>query len=223
MADPPLVHSAIPARSGPGPHAGLLLLHGLGSNEMDMHTMAGQLADPRVVIVSARAPFATPWGGYAWYDIAEHDPGYTGTQRIGASIDLLRRFLDTLVSDYSVDPRRLYVGGFSQGGAMSAALALLEPERVAGAIILSGFLPIHANLPYRPRDAAGHPIFQAHGTMDQVVSITYGRMTRDYLTNETAVSLTYHEYPMGHEVCLAELQDLRSWMDGVLVSQENPV
>ncbi len=216
-----LTHRALPARAGSGPHPCLLLLHGLGSNELDLLSMAPEL-DPRVFTISARAPFAYRWGGYMWYDLEQHGPGL-GSASIERGLDLLRRFVGEVVEAYPVDPKRLYVGGFSMGAAMAGALALLEPETISGALMTSGYLPPDQRRRYRGQDAAGHPIFQAHGTYDPVVPIDVGRRTRDYL-QRSPVDLTYREYPIGHEVSLDELRDIAAWLSDVLDGhQSKPV
>jgi phospholipase/carboxylesterase len=196
------------------------LLHGLGSDELDLYAIATQL-DTRVFAISARAPNAYQWGGYMWYDLAE-GPGLGGAG-IQGSLDLLRSFLDEIVERYPVDAQRLFVGGFSMGAAMAGALALLEPERVRGAAMISGYLPPPApQHPYRPEAAAGHPIFQSHGTLDRVIPLQYARHTRDYLQS-TQIDLTYREYPIGHEVSLEELRDLEAWIERQVLGERDSV
>jgi phospholipase/carboxylesterase len=97
------------------------------------------------------------------------------------------------------------------GGAMTAAAILTMPEQVRGGLILSGYLPIHSNLEFKPEKAAGHPVFEAHGTLDRVLPIELGRMTRDYFA-KTPVDLTYREYAIAHEVSTEELAGAREWM-----------
>lgn len=98
---------------------------------------------------------------------------------------------------------------------MAGAMALLFPDRIAGAIMVSGFLPPDASGRYRTGEAAGHPFFQAHGTMDPVVPLAYAQMTRAYL-RATPVDLTYQEYPTGHTVTPEELLDLGVWFSNIL-------
>jgi phospholipase/carboxylesterase len=187
---------------------------------MDLHMVATQL-DTRIFAISARAPQPYPWGGYMWYDLDE-GPGLGGAG-IEASLDLLRSFIGEIVENYPIIPRRLYVGGFSMGAAMAGALALLEPERVAGAVMISGYLPPPApDRQYRTADAKGHPFFQAHGTLDGVVSIEYARQTRDFL-QRSPVDLTYREYPIGHEVSYEELMDLAAWVQERILGKPGSV
>lgn len=218
MVEHALAHRTLPARNGEAPHPGLLLLHGRGTDEDDLLPLAQQL-DPRLFTVSARAPFPFPWGGNAWYGLDPRGVGFPDQQTLDGSLERLDRFLDEIVREYPIDPSRLYAGGFSMGAAMSATLALLYAERVAGAATLSGYLPTQNSLPFRPESAAGHPIFEAHGTLDDVIPVSWGRATRDALVR-MPVDLTYREYPMGHEISGEELRDLQTWITGVLDGRE---
>lgn len=215
-----LIHRTRPATAGKGPYPGLVLLHGLGSNELDLHMISQQL-DPRIFAISARAPLENPWGGYMWYDLAE-GPGLGG-RSIESGLERLQRFLDEVLQTYPIDPSRLCTGGFSMGAAMAGAVALLRPDRVTGAVMISGYLPPPSRERHYPSSgAAGHAFFQSHGTFDRVVSIDDARRTRDFLVQH-GVALTYREYPIGHEVSLEELRELASWLDSTFVTPRDSV
>jgi phospholipase/carboxylesterase len=211
----PLVYVVRPASAGRPPHPAIVLLHGLGSSEGDMHLMA-QALQPEFYAVSVRAPIPAAWGGYMWYDLDE-GPGLGGPS-IGATLETLGEFISGLADHFPVDPRRVYLGGFSQGAAMAGAAALLFPDLVMGAIMISGYLPPPGERhSYPPGSGAGRPFFQAHGTRDEVVPVLYARQTRDFL-RAIGADLSYHEYPIGHEVSAEELADLQGWMSAVLAT-----
>lgn len=210
----PLNYQTLLPRSGTGPHPALILFHGRGADEHDLLPLAAEL-DPRLLVVSVRAPFRFPGAGFAWYGLDPQGVGSPDAGSLHVSIGLLDRLLRELPNAYPIDARRVYTGGFSMGAVMAGTLGLLYPDRVAGSILLSGYLPLQAGLPFRPGDAAGHPFFEAHGRADQVIPVSFGRETRDYLA-ATPVELTYVEYPAGHEITLPELRDLSEWLAGVL-------
>jgi phospholipase/carboxylesterase len=111
---------------------------------------------------------------------------------------------------------QMYLLGFSQGAMMSGALLMTQPEAFAGAVLLSGYLPLEQGLPVRREALAGKPVFWGHGTADQMLPIRHGREARDFL-QAAGVDLSYHEYPMAHQISQRERQDVAEWLSGRLV------
>ncbi len=60
-------------------------------------------------------------------------------------------------------------------------------------------------------ELSGFPFLVVHGTADMVLPITHGRASRELLSS-LPVDLTYHEYPMGHEVNQESLSDVTTWL-----------
>ena len=203
----PLVQVSQAAREGKGPHPCLVLLHGRGSHEQDLMGLAPHL-DPRFYLVSVRAPYA--WmGGYRWVD---QDDEARQKETFRASLDHLTALLDELPTRYPIDPARRFLLGFSQGAMMSTALVLASPEKIAGALLLSGLLPNTELLAVRTEAVKDKPAFVAHGTNDSLLPAARGRPVRDALISH-GVSVTYHEYPMDHQIVFEELQDIQRWLD----------
>lgn len=210
--DASLTHRvALPRAASEGPAPGLLLLHGRGADEEDLLSLASAL-DPRLLVVAARAPFQLG-SGYHWYDLLAI--GRPEPESFGGSRELLGRFLDEIVGGYNIDPVRLYVLGFSQGAMMSGSLLLMQPESIAGAVLLSGYLPSQAGLTIDPTRVRGKPVFVRHGTRDDVIPVDFGRESRDYLSSAGA-ALDYGEYPIGHQISDLELHDVAAWLTGRL-------
>jgi phospholipase/carboxylesterase len=195
-----------------GPPPLLILLHGYGSNERDLIGLAPYL-DPRFQIVSARAPQMLMPDGYAWFEL-----GWTATditinfQQAEQSRALLIDFIAEALAAYGGDPARVYLLGFSQGAIMSASVALIEPELIAGTVLMSGRIPDEI----RPQIAAterlaGKPFLVVHGVADTVLPIRNGRASRAILAT-LPVALTYQEYAMAHEVSAQSLADVAAWL-----------
>jgi len=195
-----------------GPPPLLLLLHGLGSNERDLVGLAPYL-DPRFQIVSLRAPHSLMPDGYAWFEL-----GWTANdvminfQQAEQSRVLLVGFIAEALAAYGGDPARVYLLGFSQGAIMSASVALIEPELIAGTVLMSGRIPEEI----RPQIAAterlaGKPFLVVHGAADTVLPIQNGRASRAILAT-LPVALTYQEYAMAHEVSAQSLADVAAWL-----------
>ena len=201
-----------PAAARDGPPPMLVLLHGVGSNERSMARLAPAF-DPRLLVISARSPIELGPDSFAWFhvqftpqgnviDAAEAEAGW---KRVAA-------FVDEAVAAYGADPERVFLGGFSQGAIMSLAALLTAPEKLAGAIAMSGrllpeVLP-HAASPERLR---GKPVLIVHGTDDEKLGIHYARSARETLS-QLPLALDYHELPMGHAVTAETLAVVTSWI-----------
>ena len=190
----------------------LLLLHGFGSNEHDLFGLAPFL-DERFLIISARAPNTLGPESYAWFELDFTAQGpIINPEQAEISRKTLITFLNEAVTAYGTDPERVYLMGFSQGAIMSASVALTQPELVAGVVMMSGrILPEIHPLIASKEELAGLPFIVVHGTADTVLSITYGRASRELLSS-LPVELTYHEYSMGHEVSQESLKAVTTWL-----------
>lgn len=208
----PLVHLARRPPGTASPPPMLILLHGYGSNEQDLFGLVPYL-DERLLIVSARAPYTLMPGMYGWFtlDITPRGIG-VDPDEAEASRQQVAAFVEQAAAVYGADPARVILSGFSQGGMMAAAVALTRPELLAGAMVLSGMVP-HELLPQiaPPEQLAGKPFLVQHGTYDPVLPVQLGRAGRDLLQT-LPVALTYHEYPIAHEISLESLNDMRAWL-----------
>jgi phospholipase/carboxylesterase len=190
----------------------LLLLHGIGSNEHDLFALATYL-DQRFLILSARAPITLMPGSYAWF----HADLTAGTPHINpveaeSSRRAILEFIDEAVDAYTADRNRVYLMGFSQGAIMSMSVMLTRPEALAGVIAMSGrILPEVRPLTVAHEKLTGFPVMVVHGVYDEVLTISYGRASREYLST-LPVNLTYREYPMGHQISEESLGDARAWL-----------
>ncbi len=208
----PLVHLVRQPLMVAGAPPLLLLLHGVGSNEHDLFELAPFL-DKRFLIISVRAPNTLGSGSYAWFEVNFTPQGpVIHPEQAEASRETLITFIKEAITTYSADPKRVYLMGFSQGAIMSASVALTRPELVAGAALMSGrILPEIQPLIASHEELSGFPFLVVHGTADMVLPISYGRASREILSS-LPVDLTYHEYPMGHEVSQTSLRDVTAWL-----------
>ena len=209
-----LTHISRPPReTGDGPAPALLLLHGVGSNEKDLISLAPYL-DLRLHILSARAPFEMGPQMFGWYTIQWMPNGDFRINEAEArqSLETLNTFLDEIVRAYDLDPKRLFLGGFSQGAIMSSALLLTSPEKIAGIVAMSGRWPAPVEAE-RALDEhlAGKPVLVMHGLYDPTIPIRYGREMRDKFA-ALPIDLTYREYPIQHSVSMEGLQLAASWL-----------
>ncbi|HYF59372.1 MAG TPA: alpha/beta hydrolase [Burkholderiaceae bacterium] len=216
--------TAIEIETGPAPAASVVVLHGLGADGRDFVPIASELdlsAVGPVRWVFPHAPMrpVTINGGHvmrAWYDIVVSD---LGRREDEAGLRASRDAVDALIArerSRGVESRRIVVAGFSQGCAMALMTGLRHPERLAGIVGLSGYLPIAATTAGERSEAnRDTPVFLAHGSRDPVVAIERGRASRDAL-EALGHPVEWHEYPIEHTVSLPELMELRAFLLRVL-------
>ena len=199
------------------PEGALVLLHGRGTDENDLHPLLDVLdPDRRLVGVTPRAPLALPPGGWHWYVVRQ--VGYPDPETFFGSYALLAEWLDALPDATGVPWERTVLGGFSQGTAMSYALALGDGRpRPAGLIALSGFIPEVAGFDVNVENARGLPVAIGHGSHDPVIGVEFGREARARL-EEAGAPITYRESPMAHSVDPGFLQELAGWTRDAVAS-----
>ena len=188
----------------------IILLHGVGSNEQDLFSLANQLPQDFFVI-SPRGQFSLGAGRYAWYhvDFSTGKPVYNAVQE-GSSREIIRKFISEVKEKYHLD--EVYLGGFSQGAIMSYSIGLMHPNKVHGVIALSGRI-LEEMKPLIKKDNSLQKlkVFVAHGLHDNTLSIHYAKQAKEYLET-LGVQLSYHEYPIGHQMTDDVLQNLTDWL-----------
>ena len=212
-----LVH-AVFEPAGNGPHPTVIALHGFGANAMDLLALAPYLADGQFLVLCPQGAVEVPLGpmiGYGWFPLtmgAPPDPA-----AFAAGVDVARSFVDAAVRRYPVDPNKLIVLGFSQGGVIAYALALAQPERFAGLVALSSWLPAPLVETLPPREWQRLPAFVQHGTHDDLIDVARGRESVEHL-RRLQVPVTYREYEMGHEINADSLAALSDWLQEKILS-----
>jgi phospholipase/carboxylesterase len=214
----------IELETAPNPTATVLLMHGLGADGRDFVPIAKELSlqavgPVRFVFPNAPVIPVTINGGYqmpAWYDILgadltqrQDEPGLRQTQ---ASINTLI----ARETGRGMAANRIVIAGFSQGCAMALMTGLRYPERLAGIMGLSGYLPLADTLATERSPANQDvPIFLGHGKRDGVVPLSAASATRDALTS-LGYAVDWHAYDMEHSVCMEEIADMNAWLLRVL-------
>jgi phospholipase/carboxylesterase len=207
----------------PAPQSSVIWLHGLGADAHDFEPIVPELdlgATPvRFVFPNAPMMPVTINQGFvmrAWYDIVSSD---LGRQEDEAGVRASQGALETLVArelDRGIPARRIVLAGFSQGGAIALQTGLRYPERLAGILALSTYVPIARSLAGEAHDANRDvPIFMAHGELDPIVPIRRARESRSLL-EDLGYRVEWHEYRMPHSVCAEEIAHLGPWLRRVL-------
>ena len=147
----------------------------------------------------------------AWYDIlelsleAEEDEAGINSSMLAVESLIQSKFAH-------LDPDRIILAGFSQGGALTLHTLLHGNVPIGGVIALSTYLPLRHLAPDAKKDRViDHNIFMAHGAHDEVLPIDVGDLARGILL-ALGTRLVWHAYPMAHQLCDAQILDIRTWI-----------
>jgi phospholipase/carboxylesterase len=200
--------------------ASVIWLHGLGADGHDFVPIVPELKLPaslgiRFVFPHAAVRAVTLNMGMrmrAWYDIktltAEGRADETGLRESIGRLDALIAAERAL----GIESRRIVVAGFSQGGAVALHGALRHPEALGGVLALSCYLPLQAVLANELAEANRQtPILMCHGQHDPVLPLALGVAACNWL-RAAGYRVEWKEYPMQHQVCLPEIQDIAAWL-----------
>ncbi len=197
----------------------MIWLHGLGADGHDFEPLVPMLGLPRRLAARFVFPHAPErpvtinmgMRMRAWYDIAELGGRSEDAQGIRASQGLLEGLI-ARERARGIEARRIVLAGFSQGGAIALQTGLRHPERLAGIMALSTWLPLAATLEVeRSKANLDVPLFIAHGLHDEMVGIERALRSRDAL-EALGYAVEYYEYPMGHAVCPEEVAAIAAWL-----------
>jgi phospholipase/carboxylesterase len=209
--------------SGPSPRASIIWLHGLGADGHDFEPIVpelGLLGSLPVRFVFPHAPLMpVTINGFAvmraWYDV-------TGDGREDeAGIRASQSCVEALVAREKasgIGAASIVLAGFSQGGAVALQTGLRYPERLAGLLALSTYLPLADRLAAEASPANRTvPILMCHGLHDPLIPLARASQSRDAL-RALGYAVEWKEYPMPHTVCAEEIADIGGWLRRVLTS-----
>jgi phospholipase/carboxylesterase len=212
--------------TAPNPDAAVVWMHGLGADGHDFEPIVPELglsATTRIRFVFPNAPLrpVTINQGHvmrAWYDIR----ALAGVRREDeAGVRQSARQIEALLArerQRGIAPRRLVLAGFSQGGAIALHVGLRYPDRLAGILALSCYLPLASTLDTELAPANRDvPIFWAHGLHDPMIPQAMAEQGRAQLA-ELGYHIDWHQYPIPHSVSAEEIADVARWLERVLAA-----
>jgi len=189
----------------------LVLLHGVGGNESSLAALVEEF-DPETLVVLPRGPLEFAPGQYGWFQVSFASTGpVIEASQADASRQRLIRFVQQLQATHRIAPQRSVIAGFSQGGILSASVALTAPERVAGFGVLAGrILPeLEPYLASRERLANLHG-FIGHGQHDSKLPVVWAERASRWL-DALGVTRSTRLYPTDHELSAPMRADFLHW------------
>jgi phospholipase/carboxylesterase len=217
----------IEIETGKNPSASVIWMHGLGADGNDFVPIVNELeldGTPAIRFVFPHAPMrpVTINNGYvmrAWYDVSFGD--LEGQSRLAdeRGVRESQAHITALIEREArrgIAAQDIVLAGFSQGGAIALQTGLRHPQKLAGVMALSAYLPLAESLLQEAAPAnKTTPVFMAHGTYDPVVPLMMGAGSMTLLTG-LGYAVEWRQYPMPHSVCPEEIQDIGAWLRRVL-------
>ena len=190
----------------------VILLHGVGGNEQNLIDLATGI-DPDTLVVFPRGPLNLSANQFAWFRVA-----FTanGPRIVEAEAEDSRRrmihFVEQVKLAYGIQAENTVIAGFSQGGIMSASVALSAPERVNGFAVLSGRILPELELHLATREQLAHlRAFVGHGEYDRTLPVLWAQRADQWLT-DLGVEHVTRLYPVGHEISPAMHAEFLEWL-----------
>jgi phospholipase/carboxylesterase len=214
----------IEIETAPNPTVAIIWMHGLGADGNDFVPLVRELdlsACPaiRFIFPHAETMPVTVNGGYvmrSWYDIVGNDLAKREDEAGLRKSQLQVEALIAREKSRGIPASNIVLAGFSQGCAMTLQTGLRHPEKLAGLLCLSGYVPLAQSVALeRDPASAGTPIFMAHGSDDPVIPLQRAEQSRDLLM-VLGHDIEWHEYPMQHSLCQEEIDDIGLWLTRVL-------
>ncbi len=214
----------IEIETAPNPEIAVIWLHGLGADGNDFVPMVQELdlaglPGIRFVFPHAKTMPVTINNGYvmrSWYDIVatdltrREDEGGLRASQLDVEALIARE------KARGIPASRIILAGFSQGCAMTLQTGMRHPEKLAGMLCLSGYLPLAAVAgAERTGESLATPVFMAHGRQDGVVPFARAQESMEVL-KKLGYQVEWHEYMMQHSLCLEEVRDISTWIRKVL-------
>ncbi len=197
----------------------VIWLHGLGADRYDFMPVAEALQEhmhtTRFVMPQAPTRAVTINGGYempSWYDIKAMSPARAidETQLEESAAQVIELIEQQRAA--GIDPTRIFLAGFSQGGAVVLHTAYIKWQGALGGVLaLSTYAPTFRDDTQLTASQQRIPALCLHGVYDPVVLPAMGRTAFEHLKN-WGVDVNWQEYPMEHAVLPEEISDIGAWL-----------
>ena len=205
----------------------VVLLHGFGAPGDDLVSLGPALDAPigtRFVFPEGPLSLSMGFGeSRAWWmidleklnrDLATGRPRDASRETpkgLAEARGMVVALLDELPRRLNADPKKIVLGGFSQGAMLSCDIALRTDRPFAGLVLLSGtLLSRNEWVPLMPK-RKGLRVLQSHGNADPLLPFFLAEQLRDYLT-QAGLSVEWIGFRGKHEIPEAVLAKLGTFL-----------
>lgn len=201
----------------------IIWLHGLGADGHDFVPIIPELKLPdslRIKFIFPHAPVrpVTVNNGMqipAWYDLLALEGITADEADILTTVGWINEMISAEI-ERGTPAEKIILAGFSQGGVIALHAGLRYPQKLAGIMALSTYMPFDDKLLQEVTAAQqGVSIFAAHGTQDPVVTFKSWQHYVPVLKN-SGFNVEEKSYEMAHSLCAEEIKDISTWIQSVL-------
>ena len=190
----------------------LVLLHGVGSNELTVAELGQGVSDDTLVVL-VQGPLTLGPQQFAWFQVSFTTNGpRINAEQAERSRQALIQLISELQKQFGLTSKQTVLAGFSQGGIMSSGVALTAPEAVAGFGLLSGRILPEITPLVASKDRLSHlQAFVGHGEHDATLPVEWVHRSHAWL-NELEVHHTFQLYPIGHSISEQMHSEFLAWL-----------
>lgn len=213
LTDLPLPYRPVNLAQATGAKRLLLLLHGVGGNELNLLSVGEQLADAHTLVLSVRAPLVLGPMGFGFYqvDFSSGKPVFNQAQQLDGQ-RLLLSFIQEASTRYGIPAGQVYLLGFSQGAIMAYDVALTHPTQVRGVLAFSGRMLVESRQHHAPAaDVQQVQFFLSHGRYDDKLPAFYADEAVTFLKT-LGITPHYEAFEGGHEISASGLAAAHQWL-----------
>lgn len=201
----------------------IIMVHGFGASMYDLAGLAPTIHQTGYVYLCPNGTVPLDIGGgqigFGWTTPG----GFNDPEEAKRTEEAFDAFMEEMREPYKLEPGKILIIGFSQGGGLAYRYGLPRPDVFAGIGALSASIHDMEELAAQLPEKRTQPIFVGHGDQDPVVPIDRGRSANTQLQEWGYGDLIYNEYAgAGHEITPTELRDLAQWVARVLPPSDSP-
>lgn len=197
-----------------GERVGVVLVHGRAGNENLMWVFSKTIESHDPIVIAPRAILPDPIGGYSWWNVGRQ----VSFEEVESTTRYIKKLVLGMPGRYGVDPRKIIIIGFSQGGAVAISLALLNPSLFLGVGMLASFIPralmdksqIDYKIPLN--------VFISHGSNDDVITLDRAILGYEFL-KIIGTNVKFSQDEATHKISSGSLKLFKNWISELLQNE----
>ena len=207
-----------PVPSKQPPEIAVVLCHGLGSSPEDIQSILPQIDWPQpqtIECILPRAPLraVTLAQGQkltAWFDLFELSmDSLEDMVGLHSAVTQLEHLVQT-IQQSGIQSNKIFIGGYSQGGALALRYLWQSSTSIGGVFALSAYLPLRHSRP-RITPAIDTPVFQSHGINDDILPFRFGEASYKMI-KQHGFNVRWLPSKAGHYLDPTVLEGFSHWL-----------